>query len=56
MQGGPADLLPVFLDIEGPLELQMRLVVVVDELRDSFIVASTNHTRWRCVGLDCGID
>ena len=37
------DLLPVLLDIERPLELQVRLVVVVDELRHRFVVASADH-------------
>ncbi len=36
-------LLPVLLDVKGPLELEVRLVVVVDELGDGFVVASAEH-------------
>lgn len=32
--------LPVLLNIERPLELQMRLIVVIDELGDSLVVSS----------------
>ena len=44
--------LPVLLDVESPLKLQMRLVVVVDELGDSLVVASGEHAGGCRLGLD----
>lgn len=48
--------LPFLGDIEGPLELQVRLLVVVDEVGDGVVVAAGEHTRgcvflldFRCV-------
>jgi hypothetical protein len=34
---------PVLLDVEGPLELQMGVVVIVDELGDGLVVATAEH-------------
>jgi hypothetical protein len=34
---------PVLLDVKGPLELQMGVVVIVDELGDGFVVATAEH-------------
>jgi hypothetical protein len=45
-------LFPVLLDVERPLELQMGLVVIVDELRNSGVVATAEHARWSGLGLD----
>lgn len=35
--------LPVLLDVKGPFELQMRLIVVVDEFGDSLVVSAAEH-------------
>jgi hypothetical protein len=43
---------PVLLDIEGPLELQMGVVVVVDEFGDGLVVATTEHAGGSGFGLD----
>jgi hypothetical protein len=45
-------LFPVLLDIERPLELQMGLVVIVDELRHGGVVATAEHARGSGLGLD----
>lgn len=45
--------LPILLDLESPVKLQMGVVVVVNELGDSLVFTSSNHARGRSVGLDC---
>jgi len=35
--------LPFFLNIEGPIELQMSLLVVVHKFRNGFVVPSSKH-------------
>ena len=44
--------LPVLLDVERPLKLQMGVVVVVDELGDGLVVASSEYARGCGLGLD----
>lgn len=44
---------PVLLDVEGPLELHVDVVVIVDELGDGGVVASGEHARGSSLGLDC---
>ena len=39
----PMPSLPFFLDIKGPVELQMRLLVIVHEFRYSLVVPSSKH-------------
>jgi hypothetical protein len=51
----PSNRSPVLLDVEGPLELQMGLVVVVDELGDGLVVAAAEHAGGRGLGLDCAM-
>lgn len=51
----PSHRSPVLLDVERPLELQVSLVVVVDELGDSLVVAATEQTGGRSLGLDCAL-
>jgi hypothetical protein len=36
---------PVLLDVERPLELQVGVVVIVDELGDGLVVAAAEHAR-----------
>jgi hypothetical protein len=43
---------PILLDIEGPLELQMGVVIIVDELGNGLIVATAEHAGWSGLGLD----
>jgi hypothetical protein len=43
---------PVLLDIERPLELQMGVLVVVDELGDGLVVATAEHARRGGLGLN----
>lgn len=43
---------PVLLDVEGPLELEVRLVVVVDEFGDGLVVSSADHARRGRLALD----
>jgi hypothetical protein len=43
---------PVLLDVEGPLELQMGVVVIVDEFGDGLIVAAAEHAGGGGFGLD----
>jgi len=40
------DLFPVLVDFEGPFELEMLMIVVVHESRQSLICASCKHTSW----------
>ena len=40
--------LPVFGNVEGPLEGEMCLMVIIDEGGDRSVVATGNHARW-CV-------
>lgn len=40
--------LPVFGNVEGPLESEMSLLVIVDEGRDRGVVATGNHSG-RCI-------
>jgi hypothetical protein len=49
----PSRSFPVLLDIKRPLELQVGVVVVVDELGDSLVVATTEHARWGGLRLNC---
>lgn len=35
--------LPVLLDVKGPLELQVLVLVVVGEHGDGFVVAAADH-------------
>ena len=46
---------PVLLDVEGPGELQVGLVVVVDELGHSGVVATAEHARGSRLGFDCSV-
>jgi hypothetical protein len=43
---------PVLLDVERPLELQVSVVVIIDELGNGLVVATTEHTRRGGFGLD----
>ena len=36
---------PIFGDVEGPLEFQVCMMIIVNELGDSFVVASGEHAR-----------
>lgn len=45
---------PVLGDIERPLELQVRMIIIVNELGDSFIVPSCHHSGRSLVLGDCG--
>ena len=47
--------LPVLLDVERPLELQMGLVVVVDEFGNGGVVATAEHARGSGFGFDCEV-
>jgi hypothetical protein len=38
--------LPVFSNVEGPLECQMGLVVIIDKRRDCCVMATGNHSTW----------
>lgn len=38
--------LPVLLDVKGPLELEVGLVVVVDELGCGVVMATSHHAGW----------
>ena len=44
---------PILLDVEGPGELQVSLVVVVNELGHGGVVATAEHARGSGLGLDC---
>jgi hypothetical protein len=46
---------PILLDVKGPLELQVGVLVIVDELGHGFVVATAEHTRGGGFGLDCGM-
>ena len=46
---------PILLDVEGPGELQVGLVVVVDELGDGGVVAAAEHAGRSGLGLNCGV-
>jgi hypothetical protein len=35
--------LPVLLDVKGPLELQVGLLVIIDELGDGVVMATGHH-------------
>jgi hypothetical protein len=37
---------PALGDVERPLKLEMRYIVVVDEARNSVVVPTCHHTRW----------
>lgn len=45
--------LPVLLDVEGPLELQVGLLIVIDELGDGVVVTTSHHARRCGLCLDC---
>ena len=45
---------PVLFDVEGPLELQVDLVVIIDELGDGSVVATAEHARGSGLRFDCG--
>lgn len=42
----PSTHLPVLLDVEAPLKLEMSLVVIVDELGNGVVVPTEHHTGW----------
>lgn len=44
--------LPFLLDLESPVELEMCVVVVVNELGDGLVFASGDHAGGRGIGLD----
>jgi hypothetical protein len=44
---------PVLLDVKGPLELQMGVVVIVDELGDGLVMTTAEHARGSGFGFDC---
>lgn len=46
---------PILLDVEGPLELQVGVLVIVDKLGHGFVVATAEHTRGCGLRLDCGM-
>jgi hypothetical protein len=35
--------LPILLDVKGPLELQVRMSVIINECGDSIVVTTGNH-------------
>lgn len=39
-------LLPIFGDVEGPFKGEMSMVIIVDELGDCLVMASSEHSRW----------
>lgn len=45
---------PVLLDVKGPGELQMCLVVIVDKLGDGSVVAAAEHAGGSGLGFNCG--
>lgn len=45
--------LPVLGNVEGPLEGQMGLLVVVDEVGSGIVVAASQHARGGILLLDC---
>ena len=45
--------LPVLLDVKGPLELQVRVLVVVNELGHGVVVPAGHHARRCFAGGDC---
>ena len=46
---------PVLLDVKRPLELHMDLVVIVDKLGESGVVATAEHARGSGLGFDCAL-
>jgi hypothetical protein len=44
--------LPVLLDVKGPVKLEVRLVVVIDELGHGVVVAASNHACWSRLRFD----
>lgn len=44
--------LPVLLDVKGPLELEVLVLVVVGEDGDGLVVAAEEHARGCGFGLD----
>lgn len=48
--------LPVLLDVEGPLKLQVSLLVVIDELGHGVVVTTSHHARGCGLCLDCSGD
>jgi hypothetical protein len=46
--------LPVLLDVKGPLELEVLVLVVVGEDGDGLVVAAEEHARGCGFGLDFG--
>ena len=46
--------LPVLLDVERPLELQVLVLVVVGEHGGGLVVAAADHAGGRGLGLDWG--
>lgn len=45
---------PVLLDVKGPGEPQMCLVIVVDKLGNGSVVAAAEHARRSSLGFNCG--
>lgn len=50
----PSRLLPVLLDVEGPVELQECVLVVVHEFGDGLVVTAADHAGGCGFGLDWG--
>lgn len=44
--------LPVLRDVEGPVEVKMHFVIVIDELRFRVVVAASHHPRGGLLFLD----
>lgn len=45
--------LPVLGDVEGPLEEEVGVVIIIEELGDSVVVAAGNHARGSLLFVDC---
>jgi hypothetical protein len=44
---------PVLLNVEGPSELQVSLIVIINELGHGGVVATAEHAGGSGLGLDC---
>jgi hypothetical protein len=45
-------ILPVFLDVESPIELQMSDIVIVHELGSGIVVTASHHSAGSRIWLD----
>jgi hypothetical protein len=45
--------LPVFANVEAPLELKMRLLIIVNEAGNGIVVATCEHAGRSLLLLDC---